>query len=93
MAQMQKIGKVHTKVFRDNGYTVVRYHQTDVVRFNDSEIILDSGGWQTATTKVRMNQASAQFGLGFIVFQKDYAWFVQYRGMTVPFQDGMVLRR
>ena len=86
MGQTQRVSGVATSIRRDqDGYTCVRYHQTDVVRFKDESIILNTGGWFTATTKVRMNQASNQFGLGFHVYQKSHEWFVRM-------EDGRVLR-
>ena len=93
MAQTQTIGTHKTTVSTDNGVTSVVYHSTPVVKFNHLEIILDSGGWETNTTKNRMNQASNQFNLGYRVYQKDFEWFVEYYGQTIEFQDGMVLDR
>jgi hypothetical protein len=41
-----------------------------------------------------MNQASRQFGLGFEVYQKAHEWFiVTPEGETVPFYDGIYLRK
>ncbi len=76
-----------------DGYTCIRYHSTEVVKFNDDEIILNSGGWQTVTTKLRMNQASNQFRLGFYVHQRQHEWFVTNSGRTYSFNDGMILER
>lgn len=81
-----------TKVYRSTeGDTCVQYHQTVVVRFNSSRIVLNSGGWLTVTTKTRMNQASNQYELGYYVFQRNYEWFVDYNDKTIPFEDGMIL--
>jgi hypothetical protein len=80
MAQTNQIGTHKTSVFTENGYTCVVYHSTAVVKFNDREIILNTGGYQTATTKMRMNQASNQFDLGFRVFQKKHQWYIEYKG-------------
>lgn len=67
-------------------------HRTAVVVVRDDKTIrLDSGGWLTSTTKRAMNQASNQDNLGFRVFAKDGEWFVDWRGETLPFVDGMVL--
>jgi hypothetical protein len=65
------------------------------VRFNADEIVLDSGGWRTVTTKLRMNQASYQFGLGFYVneHQRRFEWFVTNGNRTYDFNDGMILER
>ena len=91
MAQSQRVSGVATSIRTDSdGYTCVRYHQTDVVRFKGERIILNTGGWFTATTKLRMNQASNQFGLGFRVYQKNHEWFVSLRdGRVFPF-DGSI---
>lgn len=93
MSQTHTIGKHATTVGRDVDGTIrVTYHWTNVVTVNpDGSIILDSGGYRSATTKTRMNQASNQLHLAFAVFQKDFDWFVGYKGETLPFEDGMVL--
>lgn len=76
-----------TKVYTDKeaGYNVVQYHNTDVVMWNDDEIILDTGGYDTLTTKARMNEASRVYDLGFHVYQKNYNWYVEYKGETILF--------
>jgi len=101
MAQQEIVRGVKTAIFQNNGDTVVNYRGTDVVRFNTERTILDSNGWRTNTTKTRMNQASNQFGLGYRVFQKDFAWYVDvFEGSTarydepyktIDFHDGMVI--
>ena len=95
MAQQGQVGRVATTVKAgDGGYTRVTYHSTHVVTFSDHEVILNSGGWRTQTTKTRMNQASNQFGLGFRVSQRNHDWFVQVPGVgEVPFVDGMAFAR
>jgi hypothetical protein len=73
----------------------VRYHQTDVVMFDADYVVLNSGGWRTATTKLRMNQASRQFNLGYTVTQYKREWFVRYHcgenWARVPFRDNMTV--
>lgn len=98
MAQQDKLGTRATTVRRlDTGegdMVIVTYHDTDVVKWTAKKIILDSGGWRTATTKTRMNQASRQFGLGFSVFQEDYSWYVDLPNEEpLEFVDGMTLER
>lgn len=89
----QQIGTVATAVFTEDGYTKVVYHDTIVVKFNDNVIELNSNGYRTVTTKVRMNQASNQFDLGYRVYQKNHVWFIDYLGKTQKFIDGIVLPR
>lgn len=94
MSRYNEVGSHKTAVYQnDNGMTAVRYHATEVVQFDADKIILKSGGWETVTTKLRMNQASHQFGLGYGVYQRNFSWFVDYNNETLPFEDGMVLER
>ena len=95
MSQTYRVGKHATTISTDDkGWTHVTYHRTQVVSFNYNSVILRSGGWETNTTKLRMNQASRQFGLGFNVFQKDWTWYVDLpNGETVRFLDRMKFDR
>ena len=93
MSQQQRVGTHKTNIVQLEGLTSVVYHSTAVVQFNNEKIILNSGGWETATTKTRMNQASSQYNLGFEVYQVNYTWYVEYEGETIPFADGMILNR
>lgn len=93
MGQTQKISMNNTSIWYGVGFTSVTLHNTEIVRFSSLKIFLDSGGYQTHTTKTRMNQVSNQERLGYRVFQKDFEWFVDFRGETIPFKDGMVLER
>lgn len=94
MAQSQVFrGTARAIVTNDDGSTSYVYHRTAVARaYRDGSIKLDSGGYRTNTTKTAMNQASNQARLGFQVSQRDYAWFVTFHDVEVPFVDGMVLR-
>ena len=40
------------------------------------ELALFDGGWQTVTTKSRLNALCNEFATGFSVFQKNWDWFV-----------------
>ncbi|KKM66060.1 hypothetical protein LCGC14_1484950 [marine sediment metagenome] len=77
MTQTWKIRGRATRITTENGTTRVRYHDTDVVVFDDETIMLNTGGWRTVTTKTRMNQTANQYDLGFSVYQKNFEWFVQ----------------
>ena len=87
--------KVSTKVFADTeGFINVRYHNTVIVRFNDNEIKLNTGGWNTFTTKRRMNQVSQEFDLGYYVSQKDFEWHVSHKGKAINFhKEALILER
>lgn len=93
MSQTQRVTGVMTDIYTDEKGTHVSYRGTRVVSFNEKEITLRSNGWETATTKNRMNQAANQFNLGFSVYQERSTWFVNWRGTTTLFRDGMTLPR
>jgi hypothetical protein len=90
MPQQWKVSGVATSIQTENGLTKIVYHNTPVVSFNAKVIILNTGGWQTNTTKTRMNQTSHQFDLGFSVYQKDYYWFVEFKGETLKFSGNIL---
>ena len=74
--------------------TRVTYHSTAIVTYDAETVTLDSGGWQTVTTKRKMNQAARQFSLGFSVTQRDFEWFVTLpNGEEVAFEDGLTFAR
>ena len=86
--------KQHATVIFDNddGFTYVIYHKTAVVKFNDDDVILNSGGWDTKTTKDRMNQTADEYGLNYIVYQNKFNWYVIYDKKCYPFEDNMQLK-
>ena len=47
-------------------------------------------GWETVTTKSRLNAILEEFAPERRVFQKNWQWFVSdFLGMAEPFVDGM----
>lgn len=99
------IGKHKTKVYDEGGWTCVKYWDTIVVKFNEDQIILNSGGWETLTTKKRINQASNSYNLDFHLWQEKSQWFITLKGKDlfgqgiwdcgdrVLFKDEMILNR
>jgi hypothetical protein len=88
------LSEYKTRVLTDEDKSRVFFHETPVVSFNERTITLDTGGWWTRTTKVRMNQASQEFGLGFHVFQKAHDWFVDFHDKSYLFDtDTLTLNR
>jgi hypothetical protein len=76
------------------GQTEVVYHQTAVVTFEAEQIVLNTGGLWTRSTKTRMNQVSEYYSLGFRVFQKAGDWFVDYKDNAQPFDaDSITIAR
>ena len=59
-------------------------HSTNAVK-------VSSCGWQTVTTKSRLNAILSEVKYGCSVFQKQWNWYVSFRGQTQDFIDGMIL--
>lgn len=87
---MDKLSEYRTTWASDAQGGVVTYIRTRIVEWTADTVTLRSGGWQTVTTKRKMNQAARQFGLGFSVWQRDYSWYVTLpNGEVCDFEDGM----
>ena len=71
-------------------WAIVTLHNTDIVKFKHTggfieNISLDTGGYNTVTTRRRMNEVSQAYGLGFHVYQKKHKLYVAYRGLDHEF--------
>ena len=66
-------------------------HQIATLDHNTQALKLSSCGWQTVTTKSRLNAILDEIDYGCKVFQKNFDWFVSYNNQTVDFWDGMIL--
>ena len=66
-------------------------HQIATVDHNLKAVKLSSCGYQTVTTKSRLNAILEEVKYGAKVFQKNFDWFVSYRDQTASFWDGMIL--
>jgi hypothetical protein len=72
----------------------ITYHNTVVVAFDNKKIMLNTGGWKTPTTKLRMNQAANQFGLDYRVYQENFQWYADFKGRQIPFNgNSLALKR
>ena len=71
--------------------SVVKLHGHKIAVIGDNFIQLFDGGWQTATTKSRLNAILKGFGNLEYVYQKNFNWFVSTKYGDVPFLSGMIL--
>ena len=89
----------NTTVFTENDSAYgleskVYLHGNHIATYNHSlkELELFDGGWQSNTTKSRLNALCSELATGFGVFQKNWDWFVSDRlGNTVDFINGIVI--
>jgi len=92
MAQNKVVRGVHTTVQPFGRGIAVFYRGTKVAQREGDVVTLNSAGWRTVTTKLRMNQFANQFcGGAFNVYQHKGEWYVQNnaRNETEPFFDGI----
>ena len=66
-------------------------HQIATVDHATNAVKVSSCGWQTVTTKSRLNAILSEVKYGCSVFQKQWNWYVSFRGQTQDFMDGMIL--
>ena len=66
-------------------------HQIATVDHNTQAVKLSSCGYETNTTKSRLNAILQEVKYGCSVFQKNFNWFVKYNDQTASFWDGMIL--
>ena len=68
-------------------------HGQQIATFDHSTkaIKLNSCGYETVTTKSRLNALLEEVKYGARVFEKKFEWFVSYNGQTADFIDGMIL--
>jgi len=68
----------NTTVRFQDGRTIVSLYATDIVDIDtsDNTITLNTGGWNTVTTKERMNAVLSAFDSPYRVYQRDFQWHV-----------------
>ena len=87
----------NTEVFtNDNNASLVYLHGNLIAIITDNSITMFDGGWQTNTTKSRLNAILSECGLpGEGIFQKNFEWFIRlWNGtehFTTEFRSGMRL--
>ena len=73
----------------------VYLHGNHIATYNyaNKELSLFDGGWQSNTTKSRLNALCYEFATGFGVFQKNFNWFVgDFQNKPInPFCDGLIV--
>ena len=99
--------RVDTGSFFDNDVyceeSKVFLHGNHIATYDhvNKELALFDGGWQSGTTKSRLNALCNEFATGFGVFQKNWDWFVSdfdnknvidfFNGVTV-YSDGVFIK-
>ena len=96
-SKLKELAKTRKRKLANNTYLTVRedggfgikLHDTEVVIHYPDQVVLDSGGWLTVTTKARMNEFT-----DLRIYQDNYDWFVDgiVSDTSIPFTDGMTIQ-
>ncbi len=82
--------KANTSVSINDRIAEVRLHGNLIARVGDNFVQILDGGWQSVTTKSRLNALLSAVTNDGGVFQKDFTWYYNSSKVgTVPFFSGM----
>ena len=73
---------------------IVRLHGNKIAQIDNGWLTITSAGWETTTTKSRLNAILDLLIPGARIFSKSYTWFLTYNGQTSEFSgvDGIPFR-
>ena len=94
--------KDNTSVTIEDGISKVYLHGNLIAEIDDVSLKLYDGGYQSKTTKSRLNALLSEFGYTCgtqreYIFQKQFEWFISMFDLTekamrtIPFTSGMRL--
>jgi hypothetical protein len=81
----------NTKVINIEGVSFVYLYNNLIAMVADTWLELFDGGYQSNTTKSRLNAILQTHGNGEYVYQKNFEWFVSTSSGVVPFNNGIKL--
>lgn len=76
----------------ENDVSIVRLHGNKIAEVGDDFVAIFDGGWQTTTTKSRLNVIINEFcnALTDGVFQKNFQWYIRDNNVTRDFESGYI---
>lgn len=97
--KLVKSSNLQTRALRRNDSTIaIRLVETDIVTFlENGDVVLNSGGWKTQTTKRRIND---HLPVGWGLYQEKREWYLYNRANgyfwdnkdnRIPFADGITI--
>ena len=77
-------------IMKDNGAAVVYLHGNKIAEVGEGYIQIWDGGWQSNTTKSRLNAIINRFCNGITdgVFQRNFKWFILDNKNVIDFTNG-----
>jgi len=88
----QDLKVANSQVINYTNSSDVFLHGNLIARIGETWMELFDCGYQTNTTKSRLNALLSAFGCdGEYIFQRKGQWFLNYQGGPIPFFNGMRL--
>ena len=81
----------NTQVINIEGVSFVYLFDNLIAMVGDTWLELFDAGYQTATTKSRLNAILSEHGNSEYIYQKNFQWFLSTKYGDVPFVNGMRL--
>ena len=75
----------------DANISRVFLHGNHIATITDDDMMIMDGGWQSVTTKSRLNALCQEFRPQAGVFQKDWTWFIRHGNSVFPFITGSLI--
>jgi hypothetical protein len=72
-----------------NGDKVLRLHNTDIIKWQEDKIILNSGGYDTKTTRSRFNEYLPDY---IHIYRDKGISYISYNNEKIKFVDGIELQ-
>ena len=69
----------------------VYLHGNRIAQVCSEFVAIFDGGWQSNTTKSRLNALIQEFSFKGGIFQKNFNWYVQMFKTVTPFHEGITL--
>jgi hypothetical protein len=85
-------GNTSVSFNEETGESIVRLHGNKIAVIGEDFLQIFDGGWQSVTTKSRLNALIDRFCNGVTdgVFQKNYQWFIMDNKEVKDFTSGYI---
>lgn len=87
-----KSANTRVEYIQENDTSKVYLHGNHIATIGDNFMEIFDGGWQSVTTKSRLNSLINAFCNGRTdgIFQKDFQWYIRDNNVTKDFVNGYI---
>ena len=84
----QKFNKANMVIKKENGIVKMYLHKNLIATKDGNKLTISNCGWQSNTTKERLNALLYTFGTKEFIFQKNFEWYMGKDHKTATLWDG-----